>query len=86
LLVAAMSARDKLPATPVETAQDLADKHDLRLHRCKQLRKQVSYRGLNEFIAGFCSHKGDAEITVYLEGIKDPVRPCDITILERIHE
>jgi hypothetical protein len=78
-----MSARDQQPAVPAETAQDLADKHDLRLHRCKQLCKQVSYRGLNEFIAGFCSHKGDAEMTVYLEGIKDPVRPADITILEK---
>jgi hypothetical protein len=64
----------------------VADKHDLRIHRCKQLCKQVSYKGVNEFIASFCWHKGDDEMVVYLEGIKGPVRPCDITILERTHE
>jgi hypothetical protein len=74
-----MSARDKLPD---ETARDLAEKHDMRIHRCKQLCKQVGYKGLNEFIAGFCWHKGDDEMIVYLEGIKEPARPCDITILE----
>ena len=75
-----MSARDPLP---VETAQDLADKHDRIIHRCKQLCKPVEYLGLKHFIAGFCWHKGDAEMVIYLEGAADPVRPCDITILEK---
>lgn len=75
-----MSARDLLP---VETAQDLADKHDRLIHRCKQLCKPVLYRDLKYFIAGFCWHKGDAEMVVYLEGVTGPVRPCDITILEK---
>jgi hypothetical protein len=75
-----MSARDQ---QPVETAQDLADKHDRMIHRCKQLARPVLHKGLSEFIAGFCWHKGDAEMVVYLEGIKGPVRPCDITILEK---
>ncbi len=76
-----MSARDKLPAAPAETARDLADKHDMRIHRAKQLCRPVRYQGLKQFIAGFCHHKGDEEMTVYLEGVKDPVRPCDITII-----
>jgi hypothetical protein len=75
-----MSARDKLP--PAETEQDLADKHDRLIVRCKQLCRPVLHNGVKQFIAGFCHHKGDAEMTVYLEGMKDPVRPCDITIIE----
>ena len=73
-----MSARDKLP--PAETAQDLADKHDLRIHRAKQLCRPILHAGVNKFIAGFCWHKGDNEMVVYLEGSAAPVRPCDITI------
>lgn len=68
-----MSARDQLP---VETAQDVADKHGRLIHHCKQLRKPVEHLGLKQFIAGFCRHKGDAEMIVYLQGVADAVRPC----------
>lgn len=78
-----MSARDALPALPVETAQDLADKHDLRIHRAMQRCLPVEYNGKNQFIAGFCHHHGDREMVVYLNGSAEPVRPCDITILEQ---
>lgn len=75
-----MSARKPAPA---ESPRELADQHDLRLHRAKQLARQVSYQGLNCFIAGFCWHKGDAEMTVYIEGLAEPVAPTEITILEQ---
>jgi hypothetical protein len=81
-----MSARGNLPAAPAETAQDLADKHDRLIVRCKQLCRPIRHEGTRKFIAGFCHHKGDAEMTVYLEGVRDPVRPCDITILENANE
>lgn len=77
-----MNARAQQPAAPVETAQDLADKHDRMIHRCKQLCRPVLHSGVKQFIAGFCHHKGDAEMTVYLEGMKEPVRPCELTIIE----
>ncbi|TFW15910.1 hypothetical protein [Duganella callida] len=77
-----MSARDKLPAAPVETARDLAEKHDMRLLRAKQLCRPVLYKGIKQFIAGLHWHKGDAEGTVYLEGIVEPVRPSELTITE----
>jgi len=76
-----VSARDKLP--PAETAQDLADKHDRLIVRCKQLCRPVEYEGVNHFIAGYRHHKGDAEMVIYLEGVAGEVRPCDITILEK---
>jgi hypothetical protein len=75
-----MSARKPAPA---ESPRELADQHDLRIHRAKQLARQVSYKGLNCFIAGFCWHKGDAEMTVYIEGLAEPVAPTEITILEQ---
>lgn len=59
------------------------DKHDLRIHRAKQLCRPVIHRGVKKFIAGFCWHKGDEEMIVYLEGSADEVRPCDITIVEQ---
>ncbi|MBV6321973.1 hypothetical protein [Duganella violaceipulchra] len=74
-----MSARDQVP---VETPRDLVEQHDMRIHRAKQKCRPVLYRGLKYFIAGFCWHKGDEEMIVYLEGIAGPVRPCDITVLE----
>ena len=75
-----MSARAPAPA---ESPRELADQHDLRIHRAKQLARQVSYNGTNRFIAGFCWHKGDAEMTVYIEGEAEPVAPSAITILEQ---
>ena len=75
-----MSARDPLPAT---TEQDQADQHDLRIHRAKQLARPVMHDGLKKFIAGFCWHKGDREMVVYLEGSAEPVSPSEITILEQ---
>lgn len=75
-----MSARDQMPAP---TAQDEADKHDLRIHRAMQRALPVMHNGLKKFIAGFCHHRGDAEMVVYLKGSPTPVRPCDITILEQ---
>lgn len=63
-------------------SQDEADKHDLRLHRAKQLARQVEYRGLLHFIAGLHWHKGDREMTVYLEGSAEPVRPSDLILVE----
>lgn len=66
-----------------ETPKDLADKHDMRIHRAKQMCRPVGYRGLNHFIAGFCWHKGDDEMVVYLEGSAEPVKPSEITILEQ---
>lgn len=74
-----MSARD---AVPVKTEQDLADDHDLRLHRAMLSCRMVGYKGLNRFIGGFCHHQGDREMVVYLTGSSDPVRPCELTILE----
>lgn len=75
-----MSTRTPVPA---ETPRELADQHDLRIHRAKQLARPVGYKGLNRFIAGFCWHKGDAEMTVYIEGLAEPVEPSEITILEQ---
>lgn len=75
-----MSTRTPVPA---ESARELADQHDLRLHRAKQLARPVGYKGLNRFIAGFCWHKGDAEMTVYIEGLAEPIAPTEITILEQ---
>ena len=75
-----MSARTPAPA---ESPRELADQHDLRLHRAKQLARPVGYQGLNRFIAGFCWHKGDAEMTVYIEGLAEPVAPAELTILEQ---
>lgn len=75
-----MSARTPAPA---ESPRELADQHDLRLHRAKQLARPVGYQGLNRFIAGFCWHKGDEELTVYIEGLTEPVAPSAITILEQ---
>lgn len=78
-MVGSMSARKSVPA---ESPRDLADQHALRIHRAKQLARQVSYKGTNRFIAGFCWHKGDDELTIYLEGSAEPVSPSDLTILE----
>lgn len=75
-----MSARD---AAPAESAQDLADRHDLRLIRAKQLCRPVLHKGLKQFIGGYCHHKGDAEMIVYLTGSAEQVRPAEITLLEQ---
>ena len=74
-----MSARDALP---VKTAQDLADDHDLRIIRARQRCQQVGFAGTKHYVGTYCHHDGDAEITFYLKGRADPVRPCEITILE----
>ena len=42
-----MSARKPAPA---ESPRELADQHDLRIHRAKQLARPVGYKGLNRFI------------------------------------
>lgn len=75
-----MSARDQVPAP---TAQDEADKHEMRIHRAKQLARPVMHQGLKKYIAGFCWHKGDRELVIYLEGSAEPVPPSEITILEQ---
>lgn len=75
-----MSARTPAAA---ETPRELADQHDLRIHRAKQLARQVGYNGTNRYIAGFCWHKGDHEMTVYIEGVAEPVAPSAITILDQ---
>lgn len=69
--------------TPSESPQDLADQHALRIHRAKQMARQVGYKGTNRFIAGFCWHKGDHEMTIHIEGVPEPVAPSEITILEQ---
>jgi hypothetical protein len=66
-----------------DAPRELADQHDLRIHRAKQLARPVGYKGLNRFIAGFCWHKGDADMTVYIEGMAEPVAPAELTILEQ---
>ncbi|MYM65463.1 hypothetical protein GTP45_01270 [Pseudoduganella sp. FT55W] len=66
--------------------RDDADKHDMRIHRSKQLARPVLHNGVKKFIAGFCWHDGDEEMVVYLKGSAEPVRPCEITILEQSHE
>lgn len=71
-----------MSTTPLELTQEEADRHDLRIHRAKQLARPVRYQGANEFIAGFCWHKGDAAMVVYLEGYPEPVQPSEITIVE----
>jgi DNA-binding transcriptional MocR family regulator len=75
-----VSARDPLTAA---TEQDQADQHDLRIHRAKQLARPVMHDGLKKFIAGFCWHKGDRGMVIYLEGSAEPVPPSEITILEQ---
>ena len=74
-----MSARDQVPAP---TAQDEADKHDLRIIRARQRCQPVGFNGAKHFVSTYCHHDGDAEMVVYLKGRPVPVRPCDITILE----
>jgi hypothetical protein len=66
--------------------RDDADMHDMRIHRAKQLCRPVLHGGVKQFIAGFCWHDGDDEMVVYLKGSAEPVRPCEITILEQNHE
>jgi hypothetical protein len=66
--------------------RDEADKHDMRIHRAKQLARPVLHAGTKKHIAGFCHHDGDEEMVVYLKGSAAPVRPCEITILEQHHE
>lgn len=63
--------------------RDDADKHDLRIHRSKQLARPVLHNGVKKFIAGFCHHDGDEEMVVYLKGSAEPVKPSEITILEK---
>lgn len=77
-----MNARASKSEVQEPTARDLAEKHDMRLLRAKQLCRPVLHNGLKQFIAGLHWHKGDTEGTVYLEGSAEPVRPCDITIIE----
>lgn len=60
--------------------RDEAEKHDMRIHRCKQLARPVLHQGTKKFVAGFCWHKGDEEMIVYLNGVTGPVRPVDIVI------
>ena len=78
-----MSARDQAPAERVKSAQDLADDHDLRIIRARQRCQAVGFNGAKYFVSTHCHHDGDAEMVVYLKGRADPVRPCDITILEQ---
>lgn len=75
-----MTARD---GTPPKTTQQLADDHDMRIVRAKQLCRKVIYKGLFQFIGGFCHHDSDAEMIVYLKGRAEPVRPCEITFQEQ---
>lgn len=77
-----VSARDPAPAE--KAPQDLADDHDLRLHRAKQRCREVLYQGQLRFIDGFCSHPNDKEMVIYLTGKHEPVRPCDLTFPEKI--
>lgn len=77
-----MSARDQVPAERVKSAQDLADDHDLRIIRARQRCQPVGFNGAKHFVSTYCHHDGDAEMVVYLKGSAEPVRPCDITILE----
>lgn len=79
-MVANMTARDGVVP---KTAQELADDHDMRIVRAKQLCRKVIYKGLFQFIGGFCHHDGDAEMIVYLKGCAEPVRPCEITFQEQ---
>ena len=58
------------------------DRHDLRLHRSKQLVRQVLYRGTLRYIAGFCLHKSDSEMVVYLTDSAEPVKPSELTITD----
>ena len=77
-----MNARATKAEAQEPSARGLAEQHDMRIHRAKQLCRPVRHAGVKKFIAGFCHHKGDEEMVVYLEGSADPVRPCDITIIE----
>lgn len=70
------------PAAPAKTEQDLADDHDLRIIRARQRCQPVGYDGLKHFVGTYMHHDGDAEMLIYLKGRADPVRPCEITILE----
>ena len=77
-----MNARAATAETKEPTERDLAEKHEMRLLRARQLCRQVLHGGVKKFIAGLHWHKGDAECVVYLEGSAEPVRPCDLTIIE----
>lgn len=78
-----MSARDALPAAPAKTAQELADDHDLRIIRARQRCQQVGYNDVKYFIGTYCHHDGDDQMTIYLKGRAEPVRTCELTILEQ---
>ncbi|MRW84573.1 hypothetical protein GJ698_10800 [Pseudoduganella sp. FT26W] len=54
----------------------------MRIRRAKQRCRPILHLSVKQFITGFCWHKADDEMVVYLEGITRPVRPCDITIIE----
>lgn len=77
-----MNARATTDEVKKPTARDLAERHDMRIHRAKQLCRQVLHKGVKKWVAGFCHHDGDEEMVVYLKGSAEPVRPCDITIIE----
>jgi len=66
--------------------RDDADRHDLRIHRAKQLCRPVLHEGVKKFIAGFCHHDGDEEMVVYLKGSATAVRPSEITIPEHSND
>lgn len=70
-----------MTSTTAEERED-AQRHDMRIHRCKQLARPVLHQGAKKFIAGFCWHKGDEEMVVYLEGVPGAVPPSELKILE----
>ena len=69
-------------AAPQKSERDLAEYHELMLVRARHRALIVVHKGLNRQVATVCLHKGDAEMTVYLTGIAEPVRPCEITFRE----
>lgn len=84
-MVAGMSGLRQTQAetAPPKTAQQLADDHEMRIVRAKQLCRQVYHAGRLQFIAGYCHHDGDAEMVVYLKGFTGSVRPGEITFQEQ---
>lgn len=58
--------------------------HERLILRSRQVGRKVRYRNAYAYVATVCLHKGDVEMTVYLEGSSEPVRPCDISIPETL--
>ena len=70
------------PQAAVWAARDAEFKHERQLVYCRQMSRPVMYRGLQHQIAEASLYMGDTEMTIYLNGSSEKVRPCELTIPE----